>query len=102
MVHTYRVHTNPANEQRSVVSKKILLAVALLTGIMVLLSWIAGWACSLGASDRFRLSMVYVVRNVVIATTLGGTSLGWLEFTVFATACFLDLVLVQVLALCLF
>lgn len=81
---------------------EILLAVSLLTVIMLTVGWCSGWACALGADDRFSLAMVLVVRNVGIATVVSVTLLGRLEFAVFATAYFLNQVPILVTALLLF
>ncbi len=81
---------------------EIALAVGLLTGIMMLTGFVTGWACALGASDRFALAMVLVVRNVGIATAVAVTVLGRIEFAVFATAYFLNQVPILVAALVLF
>jgi ACR3 family arsenite efflux pump ArsB len=81
---------------------KISLAVALLTVIMLVAGWVVGWACALGARDRFTLAMVLVVRNVGIATAVAVTVLGRIEFAVFATAYFLNQVPILVAALVLF
>jgi hypothetical protein len=51
--------------------------------------WATGWARGAGAMDRFTVGMVFVVRNVGIATAIAVTVLGRVEFAVFATAYFL-------------
>ncbi len=51
--------------------------------------WATGWACATGATDRFTVGMVFVVRNVGISTAIAVTALGRVEFAVFATAYFL-------------
>ncbi len=51
--------------------------------------WATAWASAAGATDRFTVGMVFVVRNVGIATAVAVTALGWVEFAVFATAYFL-------------
>ena len=81
---------------------EILLVVSLLTVIMLATGWCSGWACGLGAEDRFSLTMVLVVRNVGIATAVSVTLLGRIEFAVFATAYFLIQVPILVAALVLF
>jgi ACR3 family arsenite efflux pump ArsB len=68
---------------------EISLAVALLTAIILLTVWAAGWACALPPGDRFALAMVFVVRNVGIAPAVAVTVPGRTEFAVFATAYFL-------------
>jgi ACR3 family arsenite efflux pump ArsB len=40
-------------------------------------------------TDRFTVGMVFVVRNVGIATAIAVTALGRVEFAMFATAYFL-------------
>jgi hypothetical protein len=64
--------------------------------------WLTGWACVLGAGDRFALAMVLVVRNGSIATAVAVTVLSRTEFAVFAAADFLNHVLIVVVALALF
>jgi BASS family bile acid:Na+ symporter len=81
---------------------EISLAVALLTGIMLSVGFLAGWACALGPGDCFALAMVLVVRNVAIATAVAVTVLGRTEFAVFATAYFLNQVPLLVATLVLF
>jgi BASS family bile acid:Na+ symporter len=67
----------------------IALAVALLTALAFGVGWATGWASGAGARDRFTVGMVFVVRNVGIATAIAVTVLGRVEFAVFATAYFL-------------
>jgi BASS family bile acid:Na+ symporter len=70
-----------------------LTDLAAATGVLTVLAfaagWATGWARGAGASDRFALGMVFVVRNVGIATAIAVTALGRVEFAVFATAYFL-------------
>jgi ACR3 family arsenite efflux pump ArsB len=80
---------------------EISLAVWLLTAIMLLAGWAAGRACALGVRDRLALALVLVVRNVAIATAVAVTVLGRVEFAVFATAYFLNQILLIVAALSL-
>jgi BASS family bile acid:Na+ symporter len=67
------------------------LAVA--AGVLTILAfgagWATGWASAAGATDCFTVGMVFVVRNVGIATAIAVTALGRVEFAVFATAYFL-------------
>jgi BASS family bile acid:Na+ symporter len=72
---------------------------------LTVLAFGAGWATGLasggGSTDRFTVGMVFVVRNVGIATAIAVTALGRAEFAVFATAYFLaqvPLLLVAALA----
>jgi BASS family bile acid:Na+ symporter len=51
--------------------------------------WATGFVSGAGASDRFTVGMVFVVRNVGIATAIAVTALGRVEFAVFGTAYFL-------------
>jgi BASS family bile acid:Na+ symporter len=81
---------------------EISLTVGVLTTLMLLGGWLVGWACALGARDRFALTMVLVVRNVSIATAVAVTVLGRVEFAVFATAYFLNQVPILLAALVLF
>ena len=67
----------------------IALAVVLLTGPAMLAGYATGWLCRADARDRFTMGMIFVVRNVGIATALAVTVL-YLEFAVFATAYFLS------------
>jgi hypothetical protein len=60
------------------------------------------WACGLRAGDRLSLAMVWIVRNVAIATAIAVTVLGRLEFAVFATAYFPDPLPILVATLFLF
>jgi ACR3 family arsenite efflux pump ArsB len=69
---------------------EIALAVTALTGLAFAAGYATGWAGGGGATDRFTVGMVFVVRNVAIATALAVTVLGDLEFAVFATAYFLS------------
>jgi BASS family bile acid:Na+ symporter len=64
-------------------------AVALLTFLAFGAGWATAWARGAGAMDRFTVGMVFVVRNVGIATAIAVTVLGRVEFAVFATAYFL-------------
>ena len=81
---------------------EISLAVALLTVRMLLAGWGVGWACALGPQDRFALVMVFVVRNVAVATAVAVSVLARTEFAVFATACFLNQVPILIAALGLY
>jgi bile acid:Na+ symporter, BASS family len=67
----------------------IAAAAALLTALAFGAGWATGWALGAGAPDRFTMGMVFVVRNVGIATAIAVTVLGRVEFAVFATAYFL-------------
>jgi ACR3 family arsenite efflux pump ArsB len=60
-----------------------------LTALAFGAGWATGWACGAGARDRYTVGMVFVVRNVGIATAIAVTILGRVEFAVFATAYFL-------------
>lgn len=68
----------------------IALTVVLLTGLAMLAGYVTGWLCRADEKDRFTIAMVFVVRNVGIATAIAVTVLGDLEFAVFATAYFLS------------
>ena len=81
---------------------EISLAVGILTATMILAGWGTGRACALGPQDRFTLGMVFVVRNVAVATAVAVTVLGRTEFAVFATAYFLNQVPILFAALALF
>jgi bile acid:Na+ symporter, BASS family len=64
-------------------------AAALLTVLAFGTGWATSWASGAGVRDRFTVGMVFVVRNVGIATAIAVTVLGLVEFAVFATAYFL-------------
>jgi BASS family bile acid:Na+ symporter len=81
---------------------EISQVVTVLTLIMMLAGGLAGWACAVPAGDRFALAMIFVVRNVAVATAVAVTVLGRVEFAVFATAYFLAQVPILVAALTLF
>jgi BASS family bile acid:Na+ symporter len=67
----------------------IAAASLLLTVLAFGVGWATGWASNAAAADRFTVGMVFVVRNVGIATAVAVTALGQAEFAVFATAYFL-------------
>lgn len=67
----------------------IALTVALLTSFAFGAGWAVGWISGGAAPDRFTIGMVFVVRNVGVATAIAVTALGKIEFAVFATAYFL-------------
>jgi BASS family bile acid:Na+ symporter len=64
-------------------------AAGVLTALAFGAGWATGWASGAGATDCFTVGMVFVVRNVGIATAIAVTVLGRVEFAVFATAYFL-------------
>jgi bile acid:Na+ symporter, BASS family len=68
---------------------EIVVATAVLSVLAFGTGWLIGWLSAGGASDRFTVGMVFVVRNVGIATAIAVTVLGRAEFAVFATAYFL-------------
>ncbi len=76
-------------EQFASALTEIAAAAALLTVLAFGAGWATGWASAAGATDRFTMGMVFVVRNVGIATAIAVTVLGRVEFAVFATAYFL-------------
>lgn len=67
----------------------LLAAATLFTVLAFGAGWMTGWACGGEVADRFTIGMVFVVRNVGIATAIAVTALGRVEFAVFATAYFL-------------
>ena len=77
-------------------------AVAVLTVLAFGAGWATGWAGSAGRTDRFTVGMVFVVRNVGIATAIAVTALGRVEFAVFATAYFLAQVPIVLAAVLVF
>jgi bile acid:Na+ symporter, BASS family len=68
---------------------EIAWAVTLLTGLAFAAGWATGWAGG-NRADRFTVGLVFVVRNVGVATAVAVTVLGRLEFAVFAAAYFLS------------
>jgi ACR3 family arsenite efflux pump ArsB len=76
--------------------------VALLTVLAFGAGWATGWASGAGATDRFAAGMVFVVRNVRIATAIAVTVLGRVEFAVFATAYFLAQVPILLVSVLMF
>jgi predicted Na+-dependent transporter len=68
---------------------EISLAVTLLTGLAPAAGWATGWARG-DPRDRFTVGLVFVVRNVGVATAIAVTVLGRIDFAVFASACFLS------------
>jgi BASS family bile acid:Na+ symporter len=81
---------------------EIVPAVALLTVLAFGVGWTTGWASGAGATDRFTVGIVFVVRNVGIATAIAVTILGRVEFAVFATAYFLAQVPILLAAVLVF
>jgi BASS family bile acid:Na+ symporter len=61
----------------------IATVAALLTVLAFAAGWTTAWASAAGARDRFAVGMVFVVRNVGIATAIAVTVLGRVEFAVF-------------------
>jgi bile acid:Na+ symporter, BASS family len=80
----------------------IAAAAALLTVLAFGAGWATGWARGAGARDRFTVAMVFIVRNVGIATAIAVTVLGRVEFAVFATAYFLSQVPILLAAVLVF
>jgi BASS family bile acid:Na+ symporter len=78
------------------------IAAASLTVLAFGAGWAAGWASGARATDRFTVGMVFVVRNVGIATAIAVTVLGRVEFAVFATAYFLAQVPILLTAVLVF
>ncbi len=67
---------------------EIAVMAAAMTGLGLLAGYTTGWLAHAGATDRFTLAMVFVVRNVGVATTIAVIVFGQVEFAVFATAYF--------------
>jgi BASS family bile acid:Na+ symporter len=80
----------------------IAAAAALLTVLAFGAGWATGRASGARATDRFTVGMVFVVRNVGIATAIAVTVLGRVEFAVFATAYFLAQVPILLTAILVF
>ncbi len=78
-----------AAEQFAGAVTDLAVAAGVLTALAFGAGWATGWASGAGVSDRFTVGMVFVVRNVGIATAIAVTALGRVEFAVFATAYFL-------------
>jgi len=68
---------------------EITTGAALLTAMAFGSGWATGWVTGNDARDSFTLAMVFVVRNVGVATAIAVSVLGQVEFAVFATAYFL-------------
>jgi BASS family bile acid:Na+ symporter len=64
-------------------------ATGVLTALAFGAGYTTGWASGADATDRFTVGMVFVVRNVGLATAISVAALGRVEFAVFATAYFL-------------
>jgi BASS family bile acid:Na+ symporter len=83
-----------------------LTDIAASTALLTVLAFVAGWATAwvIGAAgmDCFTVGMVFVVRNVGIATAIAVTVLGRVEFAVFATAYFLAQVPILLAAVVVF
>ena len=80
----------------------IAAAAAMLTVLAFGAGWAICWASGARATDRFTVGMVFVVRNVGIATAIAVTVLGRVEFAVFATAYFLAQVPILLAAVVVF
>jgi BASS family bile acid:Na+ symporter len=80
----------------------IAAAVAWLTLLAFGAGWATAWTSGGPARDRFTVGMVFVVRNVGIATAVAVTVLGRVEFAVFATAYFLAQVPILLAAVVVF
>ncbi|HZZ82508.1 MAG TPA: bile acid:sodium symporter [Gemmataceae bacterium] len=76
-------------EQFAIWFTDIAVAVGLLTPVTFAAGWGTGWVSGAPTAERFTVGMVFVVRNVGIATAIAVTVLGRVEFAVFATAYFL-------------
>jgi len=68
--------------------RDLVLATALLTALAFGSGWAVSWASGGQSADRFAVGMVFVVRNVGIATAIAVTALGHVEFAAFGTAYF--------------
>jgi ACR3 family arsenite efflux pump ArsB len=79
-----------------------LTEIAAAAVLLTVLAFGAGWASGARSIDRFTVGMVFVVRNVGIATAIAVTVLGRVEFAVFATAYFLAQVPILLLAVVVF
>jgi BASS family bile acid:Na+ symporter len=89
-------------EQFASALTEIAAAAAALTVLAFGAGWATGWASGARATDRFTVGMVFVVRNVGIATAIAVTVLGRVEFAVFATAYFLAQVPILLAAVVVF
>lgn len=77
-------------------------AASLLTVFAFGAGWMIGVIGRATTTDRFALGMVFVVRNVGIATAIAVTVLGRSEFAVFATGYFLAQVPMLLAGVCVF
>jgi ACR3 family arsenite efflux pump ArsB len=66
----------------------LVLATVLLTALAFGSGWGMSWAGGGQSADRFAVGMVFVVRNVGIATAIAVTALGHVEFAAFGSAYF--------------
>jgi bile acid:Na+ symporter, BASS family len=78
-----------AAEQFASALADLAAAAGVLTVLAFGAGWVTGWASAAGATERFTVGMVFVVRNVGIATAIAVMALGRVDFAVFATAYFL-------------
>ncbi len=77
-----------AGESFAAALAETVVVVVALTGLTWVAGWVTGWAAGATPTDRFTVGMVFVVRNMGIATAVAVTVLGRVEFAVFATAYF--------------
>ena len=89
-------------EQFASALTEIAVATASLTVLAFGAGWATAWAGGAGATDRFTVGMVFVVRNVGIATAIAVTVLSRVEFAVFATAYFMAQVPILLAAVVVF
>jgi predicted Na+-dependent transporter len=68
---------------------EIASVASLLTLLTYGAGWLTGWASGCRPQSRLAVGMVFAVRNVGVATAVAVTTLGRVEFAVFATAYFL-------------
>jgi BASS family bile acid:Na+ symporter len=77
-----------AGESFAAALGETVVVVVALTSLSWVAGWVTGWAAGAAPADRFTVGMVFVVRNVGIATVIAVTVLGRVDFAVFATAYF--------------
>ncbi len=78
------------------------VAVDVLTVLAFGAGWATGWSSGAGWTDCFTVAMIFVTRNVGIATAIAVSVPGRVEFAVFATAYFLAQAPILVAAVVLF
>jgi bile acid:Na+ symporter, BASS family len=76
-------------EHFAIALTEIAVAASLLTALAFVVGWAVVWASGAQVTDCFTVAIVFITRNVGIATAVAVSVLGKTEFAVFATAYFL-------------